>query len=746
MRKKKRELTINSPEVSIILGIIFLIIGIALAVSPFVNDATITKYFTSIFGVSSIFWGLSIIYFSGRFFIDKEYFKSFKVLLGFLLGAASTSIFFSYWIPKNQIDVISDLSKYGGLVGKALHIQVQSTVGSLLEIVIILFTFVIAFSLVTRTQLDKITNGIVNFIDRIKDKIEERKERKALNKTGEMIIDDSINDKSDLKEYIGNEEDTELESIDTSEYKNDSHIAEKPNTNKEQSNLFNEEQESNKNAESTFEPKYPNWEFPSLELLSDPIVQPQDKEIHKRNAVIIEKTLRSFDIESKVNKITIGPTIVQYALSITIGTKVAKVKNLTNDLALALATSESQIRIEAPIPGTSLIGIEIPNPTPNFVYIKDLINELKQNYSDLPLPLVLGKNVAGKSFVKDLSKLPHLLVAGATGTGKSVGINSIITGLIMTKTPDELRLILVDPKMVELAPYNGLPHLIVPVITDMELVVNALQWAVDEMKTRYRILKQSGTKNIIEYNKKCPESKLPYVVIIVDEMADLMLTTGVDVESRVVRLTQMARAIGIHMILATQRPDVNIITGIIKANVPGRMAFSVSSQIDSRVVIDQTGAETLIGNGDMLFKSPDMNKPLRIQGAFTSTQDTEKLTEYLKQSAPPDYYSQVTKPEPRITSSGVADFRGLSEDPLFEDALEIILNTRKGSASMLQRRLKIGYNRAARLIEEFEDLGVVGTQDGSNPRDVLISSKEDLIRKFKGSNGEDDKSEIYDDE
>ncbi len=483
------------------------------------------------------------------------------------------------------------------------------------------------------------------------------------------------------------------------------------------------------------EPQFPEWNFPPLSLLQKPINQKQDQEIHKRNAVLIERTLMSFDIESKVTKITIGPTVVQYALSITVGTKVSKVKNLTNDLALALATTESNIRIETPIPGTSLIGIEIPNPTPNFVYIREIVAEIRNNPDKYFLPLALGKDVAGKIYVKDLVSMPHLLVAGATGTGKSVGVNSILTGLLMTKTPDELRLILVDPKMVEMAPYNDLPHLITPVITDMELVVNALDWAIQEMSKRYRILKQIGVKNIAEYNRKNPEAKMPYILIVIDEMSDLMMSTGVDVEAKILRLAQMARAIGIHLILATQRPDVKVITGVIKANINGRMAFSVSQSIDSRVILDQSGAESLIGKGDMLFKSPDATKAIRLQGAFTSTEDTELLVDFLvkqTQGKPTSIIEEVTNPDPTMNLSTVSGgLNKLSDDPMFGDALDAIITEGKGSSSMLQRKLKIGYNRAARLIDELEAYGAVGPQEGSNPRDVMIRSKEEFIAKLQ---------------
>jgi S-DNA-T family DNA segregation ATPase FtsK/SpoIIIE len=332
----------------------------------------------------------------------------------------------------------------------------------------------------------------------------------------------------------------------------------------------------------------------------------------------------------------------------------------------------------------------------------------------------MGKDVSGKMIIHDLAKLPHLLVAGATGTGKSIGINSMLLGLLMTKSPDQVRFILVDPKMVEMAPYNGIPHLLTPVITDMELVVNSLQWATEEMSKRYRLLKQAGVRKITEYNQKMGFDAMPYIIIVIDEMADLMLSTGVDVESRIVRLAQMSRAVGIHLILATQRPSVDVITGLIKANIPGRMAFAVTTAIDSRVIIDQIGAESLLGNGDMLFKSPERARPIRVQGTYTDIKDLDKIMKFIKdQVDEPDYSEEITSVQPTEAS---AKSNGHSDDPMFREAAEVIINAQRGSASLLQRKLKIGYNRAARLMDELENAGIVGPAEGSNPRKVLVTS------------------------
>ncbi|MCA9376817.1 DNA translocase FtsK 4TM domain-containing protein [Candidatus Nomurabacteria bacterium] len=746
-KKKKKQLTIHSKETRILFGLSIFVVGTTVTFSPFFSDATLLDQIRSFFGLSSLFWGMTLIVFSARFLTDSKYLRSLKTFSGFFLAAIASSLFFTFWAPKDELEKLTDLSGYGGTIGRSLHLSLYNAVGGFIEFIVIIILTLIAFSMISGTSLESIINTITAIFG-----IFSRKDAKQADGNEIEVVEDGQSIKPEKKGLLGSfigGKDTHQDELGIEDGSAADIPPYQPSVaqpgNKDEIDLTTNpdpvdviDNGGDDGAEGITGPqKYLNWTYPPIDLLLEPVMKPQDKEIHKRNAVVIEKTLKSFDIDSKVNKITIGPTVVQYALSITVGTKVSKVKNLTNDLALALATSESQIRVEAPIPGSSLIGIEIPNPTPNFVYIRDLINEVKSQNGDLELPLALGKNVAGKIFIKDLAKLPHLLVAGATGTGKSVGINSILTGLLMTKTPDELKLILVDPKMVELAPYNSIPHLLVPVITDMENVAHALQWAVEEMHTRYRLLKQLGTKNIIEYNRKSGSLTMPYIVIVIDEMADLMQTKGLEVEGHILRLAQMARAVGIHLILATQRPSVNIITGVIKANVPGRMAFSVSTQVDSKVIIDQGGAEALIGRGDMLFKSPDIIKPVRIQGAFTDTIDTEKLAEFLhSQSQGEPKPAGILEPEPMLRDGTLVGIGGISDEPLFPDAVDVCINEGKASASMLQRRLKIGYNRAANLIEELHKLGVVGPQDGSKPRDVLIRSKEELLNKIKGPSNE----------
>ncbi len=699
-KKKKKEVTIKSSETKIILGLIILLLGAACITAPF-TEATLLEYITNKLGYASVLWGVSLIYIGVRLIWKPSITESNQVLLSIFLLALNTNVFLSFWGPEKY--ELAQKEIWGGTLGWSLHTFLLESLSRPIEFILLIIIYIIGISLCTGLKLEEIMLFFTKIFSR--ENTDEKEELKI-----EGCDEDDCNTHDDNKEILEENNEDEKQYIEQQE-SNDS------------------KKDGEKNQKTEKVQTFTNWRFPPLNLLQQPVKQKQDRKIHERNASIIEKTLESFNVHSKVTSIAIGPTVVQYALSITVGTKVAKVKTLTNDLALALATPSSSVRIEAPIPGTSLIGIEIPNPTPNFVFVKEVVTELLNSEKKYELPLILGKNVSGKTDIRDLVEQPHLLVAGATGTGKSVGINSILLGLLMTKSPDELKLILIDPKMVEMSLYNDIPHLYTPVIVDMELVNNALQWATQEMNRRYRILKQCKVKKITEYHEKEGATAMPYIVIVIDEMADLMLTAGVDVESKIVRLAQMSRAVGIHLILATQRPSVNVITGLIKANVPGRMAFSVTTSIDSRVVIDQMGAETLIGKGDMLFKSPTTPRPIRIQGAFTETKDIENIIDFIKQQVTEDvqYLEDITKPKEQSTEQGSAQGNH-SNDTLFKDALNIVVNSQKGSASLLQRKLRIGYNRAASLIDDLERAGALGPPEGSSPRKVLISSPDQILR------------------
>jgi len=472
------------------------------------------------------------------------------------------------------------------------------------------------------------------------------------------------------------------------------------------------------------------WEFPPLSLLSVSSGQKADRGDMKHNANIIEKTLESFGITTRVAEVNLGPAVTQYALEIARGTKLSKITALSNDLALALAAPTGQIRIEAPIPGKSLVGIEIPNRSLEFVTLRQMLSSEIMKKSRDKLLVALGLDVSGNPITANIAKMPHVLIAGTTGSGKSVLINSWISSLLFRTTPAEVKIILVDPKRVELIGYNGIPHLLTPVIVEPDQILSALKWALAEMDRRYKLFAEVGVRNIDSYNELSGFQAIYYIVIFIDELADLMAYAPVEVEDSICRLAQMARATGIHLVVATQRPSVDVITGLIKANIPSRIAFNVSSMIDSRVIIDMPGAEKLLGRGDMLYIPPDQAKPSRIQGTYVSDAEVQKLVNFLKsKNIPVQYTTEVTSMPNTWKKTGSQGVGTVSDgkDALFEDAVKIVCQHDRASASLLQRRLSIGYARAARILDQLEEAGIVGPGEGAKPRDVLIRSAEEYF-------------------
>lgn len=473
------------------------------------------------------------------------------------------------------------------------------------------------------------------------------------------------------------------------------------------------------------------WEYPSLSLLSDTPGQKAERGDINKIASVIEKTLSSFGVEARVSEVNLGPAVTQYALEIALGTKVSKITSLANDLALATEAPTGQIRIEAPIPGRNLVGIEIPNRSLEVVPLKTMLASAGMQKSKSRLTVSLGLDVSGAPIVTDISKMPHVLVAGTTGSGKSVLINSFITSLLFRASPQEVKLILVDPKRVEFTAYNGIPHLLTPVIVEPEKILSALKWSMTEMDRRYKLFAERGVRNIEGYNELSGFQALPYIVIVIDELADLMMFAPVEVEDSVARLAQMARATGIHLVIATQRPSVNVITGLIKANIPARIAFNVSSMIDSRVILDTPGAEKLLGRGDMLYIPPDQAKPTRIQGAFVSEKEVKKLVDYLKSKQVTVEYTEEILTQPvgaksRGTASATAvDSSG--RDSMFEEVVRLVCQFDHASASFLQRKLKVGYSRAARILDQLEEVGIVGPAEGSKPREVLVRNADEFL-------------------
>jgi S-DNA-T family DNA segregation ATPase FtsK/SpoIIIE len=488
----------------------------------------------------------------------------------------------------------------------------------------------------------------------------------------------------------------------------------------------------------------PNWESPSVDLLEKK-QSPADAGDVQQNAQIIKDTLSEFNIDVEMEGANIGPKVTQYTLRPPSGVKLSKIAALETNIALNLAAQS--LRIEAPIPGQKAVGIEVPNRKAADVRLHAILTSRQWGATREPLAFAIGKDISGEAVIGELNKMPHLLIAGQTGSGKSVMINTLLTSLLYHNSPSEMKLILVDPKQVEMAPYADIPHLLTPVITEPDKTISALKWAVNEMERRYKLMAEHKVKDISTYNQKIQSAgtkitvadeegmpqehengAMPYIVIVIDELADLMMVAARDVEALIVRLAQKARAVGIHLVLATQRPSVDVITGLIKANIPARIAFTVASQIDSRTILDQVGAEKLLGQGDMLLLTPSMSKPKRIQGAWVTDEEVMKVMTHLHLQSPPQYNNEVVAQPVQLNGKGgvVMDFDSGSDDDMYKDALRVVVDSGKASSSLLQRRLRVGYARAARLIETMEEQGVIGPADGARPREVLISSLDEI--------------------
>ena len=491
----------------------------------------------------------------------------------------------------------------------------------------------------------------------------------------------------------------------------------------------------------------PNWKSPSVDLLEKK-QSPADAGDVQQNAQTIKDTLAEFNIVVEMEGANIGPKVTQYTLRPPSGVKLTKITQLETNIALNLAAQS--LRMEAPIPGQKAVGIEVPNRKAADVRLHSIVTSKQWTTSHEPLGFAIGKDISGEAVVGELNKMPHLLIAGQTGSGKSVMINTLLTSLLYRNAPSEMKLILVDPKQVEMAPYEDIPHLITPVINEPEKTISALKWAVNEMERRYKLLAEHKVRDIKSYNTLVQTGKtkivvqdaegheqqhesgaMPYIVIVIDELADLMMVAARDVEGLIVRLAQKARAVGIHLVLATQRPSVDVITGLIKANVPARIALTVASQVDSRTILDQVGAEKLLGQGDMLMSTSAMPKPKRIQGAWVTDEEVMKITDHLRLQSPPQYNDEVISQPVQLNGKGgvVMDFDSASDgqDDMFKDAVRVVVDSGKASASLLQRRLRVGYARAARLVEEMEEQGIIGPADGARPRDVLVSSVDEVF-------------------
>jgi len=687
MRRYKRRsqvspIHLEKKTITSIIGIFFLAFAVLLAISFFTSTGTLLslrEYFYYLFGLGvalvpiySIFAGLMLLSVRFKFAKINVIFGSIAAIFAALGLIAPFSLNFS------------------GIFGEALWVFAKSTVTAPGAFFVLFCLFLVSAIIAANTSLDqalasivKIFKAIGAFFKNLKAKFTPTRRPK--------IIEHPIPVSSRAQKL-------------------------------QQENAGVGDLTSNLVLSTPTEGKI--WQYPPLSLLSDSKGVAANRGNIKQNAHTIEELLESFGITAKVFEVNPGPTVTQYALEIPRGIRLSRILTLQNDLALALATTTGNVRIEAPIPGKSLVGIEIPNISPEMVTLKSTLSSEVLRTNKQKIAVGLGLDVSANIIVADISKMPHVLIAGTTGSGKSVLLNSLIATILFRASPDEVKLILADPKRVELSEYNGIPHLLTPVIIEPDKILSSLKWAISEMERRYKLFHDAQVKNIAGYNEFSGIQVLPYIVIIIDELYKIMEFAPVEVEDAVTRLAAMARATGIHLVLATQRPSVDVITGLIKANIPCRIAFNVSSMIDSRVIIDQPGAEKLLGRGDMLYVPPDASKPQRIQGVYVSDTEVRNLIEFMKTSGfEPQYTEEVTQ----IPVGRAALGKAGAQDELFEEALRIVCQYDRASASLLQRKLRVGYARAARLIDELEMAGIVGPGDRSKPRDVLIKNAEDYL-------------------
>ncbi|MFZ5424517.1 MAG: DNA translocase FtsK 4TM domain-containing protein [Patescibacteria group bacterium] len=728
-RKKAIKLKMKPDTAKSILSIILIVTGGLVLVSFITPDyainSVIQKGIRGLFGITSIFltpvlivWGL--IYIPSI----KWKFAELRVLFGLLaLLIGSSGLVHTFYSREDAKSIAQD-GLGGGFVGYLISKVLINTLSIYGAVLILLAFLVVTLIFIWDKPLDELMSRLpsnLGFLNKLKFK------RKA-KLSGEMA-EDAHQDEIKISTGVA-ESAVEVNSHPEEAKKPAKKVVEEPSFEvipsmaEPQAGLVVPQLPTGTEG-IALTPNLPYsdriWEPPPLDILNPPSNAPVDRGDVKARAKIIEDTLRSFGIEISVKEINYGPSVTQYALETPSGTKIAKISNLQYDLALALASPTGSVRIEAPIPGRSLIGIEVPNNNRLVVNFKEILTSDAMKGNKAPLGIVLGKDVSGASKVYDIAKMPHLLVAGATGSGKSIFLQSIMFSLLFKKGPDEVKFILVDPKRVELVYYQDIPHLLTPVVTDSEKAPSVFGWLVDEMERRYKLLEAARVRNIVGYNEKSGFQAMPYIVVIVDEMAEIMVRDPAAVEKNIIRLAQLSRATGIHLILTVQRPSTNIITGLIKANIPCRAAFNVTSQVDSRVIIDQPGAEKLLGKGDMLFVPPDASKPVRLQGSFIDEKEINQLVSYLKSTGmPPSYNAEILSKPPIDTNKSISA-GGDATDDLFDDAVEVVVTAGKASASLLQRRLSIGYARAARILDELEAKGVIGPARGSKPRDVLMS-------------------------
>ena len=666
-----------------------------------------------IFIIPAVFILISIL-----LFFSKEVKFGAAKTFGLFFFVLSVLSIFHLSVPIDQLHSYASAGTYGGYVGFVTNFLLLDIlgIGRVGATIIFVAMFLVSMLLIFEVSLKEILSFIIPQV-RIQVEREKNGKKKHIEEDLDEVEDEVEEEYEDEQPEIYIHKSKVTEKPDGVIYENED---EKLNINKaaQEKNNMNIAISGTEETEDDY-----MWEFPSLDLLDPGESTVQiDESVLMEKAEKIKKKLFQFGINVVMHEVNVGPTVIQYTLKPHEGVKLSKITSLKNDLALALAAE--RIRVEAPIPGKSLVGIEVPNMQRAVVRMRELLESEPFTDAKSKLTLPLGRDVAGKPIVANLENMPHLLIAGATGSGKSICMNSFLMALLYQNSPRDLNFIMIDPKRVELTTYNSIPHLLTPVIEETEKAAIALRWVVSEMTRRYTDLSRHRVRNITEFNELPDVKKLSRIVVVVDELADLMMASGKEVEASICRIAQMARAVGIHLIIATQRPSVDVITGLIKANIPARISFAVSSSIDSRTILDGVGAEDLLGKGDMLYLPTGMNKPMRVQGIYVSTKEIERVTNRIKLTVEPTYDETITSLDTaRQKVSGVPDSVVNSEDDdtLFEAAFNLVKETRKASASLFQRRLKVGYARAARLIDLLEEKGVVGPSNGAKPRDVLIS-------------------------
>ena len=749
-KKGDKNVKKTSDSTSDILGVSLISLAIILFIGIFWNnDAVLIFHIRRIifflFGVGAFVIPF-FIFFIGVFMITKKGILKFKLKFYALIVAIFIIMLLvqrfnmnKYYInedPQGGITLLlsSEDHLHGGIFSYIIDIPMMKYLGEVITFIvyfsIILICLVIFSDISLSDVFDNVKQKTKHTLKRVpKDLIDtsqQSKEETTKNKKKftdffknfELKIDSKSSE--ELLDYHEENEDQDNSEEDLLNIIESSYDINEEIKSQEQLSLFADTKNDTKSNE-----KRANYNYPSYQLLKENNINPMagenKKELLKSASKLIE-TLGNFGVEAKVTQVTKGPSVTRFELQPKPGTKVSKIVNLSDDIALSLAAFG--VRIEAPIPGKPVIGIEIPNKRQTSVFLREVIESNEFKDSKCNIAFAMGKDISGKCIISDLTQMPHLLIAGATGSGKSVCINTLITSILFKYSPDDVKLLMIDPKVVELNVYNGIPHLLIPVVTDPKKAAGALNWAVNEMTRRYNLFAGNNVRNIQSYNQLYRDGKISekihWIVIIIDELADLMLVCPNDVEDYIARLSQMARAAGMHLVIATQRPSVDVITGVIKSNIPSRISFAVSSQIDSRTILDMSGAEKLLGKGDMLFSPVGESKPFRVQGAFISESEVESVVEHVKnEKGEANYHTEIIEEIEKISPGAKKKENALDE--LYDSAVEIVRETGQASTSLIQRRLRIGYNRAARIIEQLEEQRVISKPQGNKPREVYVS-------------------------